>query len=119
MVTIAMKKCTARYLLAEIDDGKYCLFSYISIPKSIPIDIKIFNNNADQGDSKLYFLQIAPTPRECCEDSSVPEFCLGLCSPADASARQENRITFCSKYDTIIEKCFQSAEGKRQGDQLF
>ena len=86
-------------------------------PSACRIDIKIFNNNADQGDSKLYFLQIAPTPRECCEDSSVPEFCLGLCSPADASARQENRITFCSKYDTIIEKCFQSAKGKSQEEQ--
>merc|ERR1712224_924941 len=74
MVTIAMEKCTARYLLVEIDD--------------------------------------APTPRECCEDSSVPEFCLGLCSPSDASARQENRITACSKYDAIIEKCFQSADAE-------
>jgi len=52
------------------------------------------------------------TPRECCENSSVPEFCLGLCSPADAMARQENRITACSKYETIIEKCFQAAEVK-------
>merc|ERR1712126_381909 len=72
MVTIAMEKYTARYLLVEIDD--------------------------------------VPTPRECCEDSSVPELCLGLCSPADAMARQENRVTACSKYDTIIEKCFQAAE---------
>jgi len=72
MVTIAMEKYTARYLLVEIDDVR--------------------------------------TPRECCENSSVPEFCLGLCSPADAMARQENRITACSKYETIIEKCFQAAE---------
>jgi len=72
MVTIAMEKYTARYLLVEIDDVR--------------------------------------TPRECCEDSSVPEFCLGLCSSADAMARQENRITACSKYYTIIEKCFQATE---------
>merc|ERR1712136_335570 len=55
-----------------------------------------------------------PTPRECCEASSVPEFCLGLCSPVDATARQENRINACSKYETVIEKCFQSEESKNQ-----
>jgi len=52
-----------------------------------------------------------PTPRECCEGSNVPEFCLGLCSPADAMARQEKRLTACSEYETIIEKCFQASEG--------
>ena len=61
---------------------------------------------------------IAPTPRECCEAAGVPEFCLGLCSPVDATARQENRINACSKYDSVIDKCFQSAEGKNQVDQL-
>jgi len=76
MVAIAMEKCTARYLLVEVDD--------------------------------------VPTPRECCEASSVPEFCLGLCSPVDATARQENRINACSKYETVIEKCFQSEESKNQ-----
>jgi len=60
--------------------------------------------------------EIAPTPRECCENANVPEFCLGLCSPADAMARQEKRITACSKYDTIIEGCFQAAEPKIQGN---
>ena len=30
-------------------------------------------------------------------------------------ARQEKRITACSKYDTVIEGCFQAAEGKIQG----
>ena len=64
------------------------------------------------------FSLIAPTPRECCEAAGVPEFCLGLCSPVDATARQENRINACSKYDSVIEKCFQSAEGKNQVDQL-
>ena len=29
MVTIAMEKYTARYLLVEIDDGKHCLFSCV------------------------------------------------------------------------------------------
>jgi len=47
-----------------------------------------------------------PTPRECCEDSNIPEFCLGLCSPPDAMARQEKRLTACSQYETTIEKCF-------------
>ena len=62
------------------------------------------------------FSLIAPTPRECCEAAGVPEFCLGLCSPVDATARQENRINACSKYDATIENCFQSAESKNQGE---
>jgi len=55
-----------------------------------------------------------PTPRECCENANVPEFCLGLCTLADAMARQGKRITACSKYDTIIEGCFQAAEPRIQ-----
>jgi len=54
--------------------------------------------------------KIVATPRECCKKAGVPAFCLGNCSPADAVARQGNRITACSKYDTIVEGCFQQAE---------
>jgi len=57
--------------------------------------------------------EIVSTPRECCKKAGVPAFCLGLCSPAvmlEAMARQGNRINACSKYDTIIEGCFQQAE---------
>merc|ERR1719347_1473371 len=57
--------------------------------------------------------EIVPTPRECCKKAGVPAFCLGNCSPAGAMARQGNRINACSKYDTIIEGCFQAAEKKR------
>merc|ERR1712126_271844 len=78
MVSIAMEKCIAKYLLVEVEDEK------------------------------------VPTPRECCENANVPDFCLGLCSPADAMARQGKRITACSKYDTIIEGCFQAAEPRMQ-----
>ena len=66
-----------------------------------------------------HFPEIVPTPRQCCENANVPEFCLGLCSPADAMARQEKRITACSKYDTVIEGCFQAAEPKIQGNQVL
>jgi len=57
-----------------------------------------------------------PTPRECCEDSNIPEFCLGLCSPADAMARQETRITACSQHEAIIENCFHASEGGLKGN---
>jgi len=53
------------------------------------------------------------TTRECCKTAGVPAFCLGLCAPAGAMARQGNRINACSKYDTIIEGCFQAAEKMR------
>merc|ERR1712126_354888 len=58
-----------------------------------------------------------PTPRQCCENANVPEFCLGLCTLADAMARQGNRITACSKYDTIIEGCFRAAEPSIQASK--
>jgi len=51
--------------------------------------------------------------RECCEDSNVPKICLGLCSPPDVMARNENRLTACTKYDVIIEKCWQGADDAR------
>jgi len=57
--------------------------------------------------------EIRLTPQQCCEKANVPEFCLGLCSPADVMARQGKRINACSKYDTIIEGCFQAAEAKK------
>merc|ERR1712168_1601704 len=57
--------------------------------------------------------EIRLTPRQCCEKANVPEFCLGNCSPADVMARQGKRINACSKYDTIIEGCFQAAEAKQ------
>jgi len=60
--------------------------------------------------------EIVSTPRECCKKAGVPAFCLGLCSPAvmlEAMARQGNRINACSKYDTIIEGCFQQAEPEK------
>ena len=34
-------------------------------------------------------------------------------------ARQENRITACSKYDAVIEKCFQRAEPKTDTGPLM
>merc|ERR1712212_1071852 len=57
--------------------------------------------------------EIRLTPLQCCEKANVPEFCLGNCSPADVMARQGKRINACSKYDTIIEGCFQAAEAKK------
>ena len=66
-----------------------------------------------------HFSEKVPTPRECCENANVPEFCLGLCSPADAMARQEKRITSCSNYETIIGGCFQAAEPRIQGYLVF
>ena len=53
MVTIAMEKYTARYLLVEIDDGKHGLFSYV-LYKDKSNNI-IFNNLAVQGDGKFNF----------------------------------------------------------------
>ena len=46
---------------------------------------------------------------KCCEDSDVPEFCLGLCSPTDAMSRSilGDSLNACAKYKASIEKCFE------------
>jgi len=46
---------------------------------------------------------------KCCEDSDVPESCLGLCSPTDAMSRSilGDSLNACAKYKASIEKCFQ------------
>ena len=67
----------------------------------------------------IYFSEPVPTPRECCEASNIPEFCIGICIAADAMTRQEKRLSACSKYETIAEKCFQASEGGLQGDIVF
>jgi len=46
---------------------------------------------------------------KCCEDSDVPESCLGLCSPTDAMSRSilGESLNACAKYKASIEKCFE------------
>ena len=46
---------------------------------------------------------------KCCEDSDVPESCLGLCSPTDAMSRSilGESLNSCAKYKASIEKCFE------------
>jgi len=46
---------------------------------------------------------------KCCEDSDVPEFCLGLCSPTDAMSRSVlgDSLNACAKYKASIDKCFE------------
>jgi len=56
------------------------------------------------------FLEITQTPRECCENFDVPEFCLGLCTPAsEARSVLGQQLNACSKFESIIEQCFDGA----------
>ena len=48
-----------------------------------------------------------PTPQECCQNANVPEFCLGMCTPYNARANIGSKLNACSKFEAIIEKCFQ------------
>merc|ERR1712018_604548 len=48
-------------------------------------------------------------PRECCESAGVPDFCLGLCTPVDERS-VVSKLNACSKYEAIIENCFQPEE---------
>jgi len=44
----------------------------------------------------------AQTPLECCRKNGVSGWCLGMCAPKDAMARQVNA---CSPYKKIIYQC--------------
>ena len=51
-------------------------------------------------------------PRDCCKENGVPNFCLGLCSPAPAPAARAlagKRTNACSRHEAVIKKCFQDA----------
>merc|ERR1712112_259815 len=99
--------------VGEVVNGKLVVKSKLNpdklVVKSDIVGEKNSVNIREVPDEK----EIRLTPRQCCEKANVPEFCLGLCSPADVMARQGKRINACSKYDTIIEECFQAAEAKK------
>jgi len=65
-----------------------------------------FGSANSSGEEIEEIVPIRPTPLECCKNAGVPEFCLGLCIPADAMARQRNRFNACAKYDGIIDGCY-------------
>merc|ERR1712124_122763 len=142
MVAITIERCRAEYLLVAVDDdvvrepnnddeirrqeieelrqNDICEIKPCCCDSCYPCDYellaelrKIAEERKASQQQKAVEPKIVPTPRECCKKAGVPAFCLGNCSPADAMARQGKRINACSKYDTIIERCFQAAEPMR------
>merc|ERR1711942_77598 len=142
MVAITIERCRAEYLLVAVDDdvvrepnnddeirrqeieelrqNDICEIKPCCCDSCYPCDYellaelrKIAEERKAAEQQKAVEPKIVPTPRECCKKAGVPAFCLGNCSPAGAMARQGNRINACSKYDTIIEGCFQAAEKMR------
>merc|ERR1712168_509972 len=99
--------------IREVPDERLVVKSKLNpdtlVVESRVVGVKDSTKMGEVADEK----EIRLTPRQCCEKANVPEFCLGLCSPADVMARQGKRINACSKYDTIIEECFQAAEAKK------
>jgi len=83
---IVVEKIMSRYLLIEIDQDQ--------APKQTE-------------DERV--AEVLAMATKCCEDSDVPEFCLGLCSPTDAMSRSilGDSLNACAKYKTSIERCFQ------------
>merc|ERR1712124_162656 len=142
MVAITIERCRAEYLLVAVDDdvvrepnnddeirrqeieelrqNDICEIKPCCCDCCYPCDYellaelrKIAEERKAAEQQKAVEPKIVPTPRECCKKAGVPAFCLGNCSPSGAMARQGNRINACSKYDTIIEGCFQAAEKMR------
>merc|ERR1711942_224553 len=83
---IMVEKIISRYLLIEMDQDQ--------APKQI---------------EEERVAEVLAMATKCCEDSDVPEFCLGLCSPTDAMSRSilGDSLNACAKYKASIEKCFE------------
>jgi len=81
-----------------------------------------FGSANSSGEEIEEIVPIRPTPLECCKNAGVPEFCLGLCIPADAMARQRNRFNACAKYDAIIDGCYdqiQETSDDKDGPTIY
>jgi len=83
---IIVEKIVSRYLLIEIDQ-----------------------DTAPEQTEEERVAEVLAMATKCCEDSDVPEFCLGLCSPTDAMSRSilGDSLNACAKYRASIEKCFE------------
>ena len=45
------------------------------------------------------------TVRECCKDRNIPDYCLGLCTPAGMISSRSNRVNACTQYKTAVAVC--------------
>jgi len=83
---IMVEKIMSRYLLIEMDQDQ-----------------------APKQTEEERVAEVLAMATKCCEDSDVPESCLGLCSPTDAMSRSilGDSLNACAKYKASIEKCFE------------
>jgi len=45
------------------------------------------------------------TVRECCKDRKIPDYCLGLCTPAGMISSRSDRVNACTQYKTAVAVC--------------
>ena len=82
----------------------------------------IFVINSDGDLSKHWFVHflsflvppIKFTPKatvqSCCQDENVPDYCMGLCTPADIFSSRSSRVTACTQYKSVIAECVMKKE---------
>jgi len=45
------------------------------------------------------------TVRACCKDRNIPDYCLGLCTPAGMISSRSDRVNACTQYKTAVAVC--------------
>jgi len=45
------------------------------------------------------------TVLDCCKDRNIPDYCLGLCTPAGMISSRSNRVNACTQYKTAVAVC--------------
>jgi len=44
----------------------------------------------------------------CCEVLNIPDYCLGLCTPAGMISSRSNRVNACTQYKTNVAECIKN-----------
>merc|ERR1712098_143230 len=91
MVTVAMEKCVAEYLLVEIEDG----------PKPMP------KPKPEPEPEPMPKKEISPSAK-CCAERGVPQKCSYACDHISDLATRS--IGLCTSYTTVINNCIEATQ---------
>ena len=55
----------------------------------------------------------------CCEVLNIPDYCLGLCTPAGMISSRSNRVNACTQYKTNVAECIKNYWSKKSLSYYF
>ena len=55
----------------------------------------------------------------CCEVLNIPDYCLGLCTPAGMISSRSNRVNACTQYKTAVAVCIVNYWSKKSLSYYF